>query len=559
MASIGRWVGLAAAGGWLVAQGATGNFAEAVVDYQAGVAVGGFTNAWAALGEPSRETDDPDPVWGGLWLVEPTSSPYLTHQIVGLGAGGRLTLRMDRPVLDRAAPEHPYGIDLLVFGNAFFSFGTWPTVSGDLGGNNIGTNVVSVSDDGEHFYRLIPPEGRVAVVDALFPTDGQGDFGLPVNPELGSEAFAGLDLSGIRELYAGSGGGAGFDLAWAVDGSGNPVVLPWVRYVRFEQLNEKAEIDAVSAVSPRTIVFEDFRQPPSAGPWLGSGEVSLFRWQEADGWLAVTWDSAQPNSYWYRPLGTVLSRVDDFTLGFDLRLDSIQAGSSEGKPAAFQIALGLVQLESALRPEFYRGTGVNSIAGPRNALEFDYFPDGGFGATVSPALISADNQFAAGFEFPVELPLGEWVRVLLDYSASDATLRTRLLQGGMTVRAVAPVTLPESFTDFRLDTVAICSFSDAGQEPPYAGSVLAQGAVDNVLVVLPDPPVAQVVGDWQEGAWVVSVSTQPDWTYVLEWTVDFVRWTQKDSLTATDRGGGVLRDPAPDMGRGFYRVQAVKP
>ena len=44
-------------------------------------------------------------------------------------------------------------------------------------------------------------------MDGFFPTDGLGDFSRPLNPGLTSANFAGRDLAGIRELYAGSGGG----------------------------------------------------------------------------------------------------------------------------------------------------------------------------------------------------------------------------------------------------------------------------------------------------------------------------------------------------------------
>ena len=53
--------------------------------------------------------------------------------------------------------------------------------------------------------------------------------------------------------------------------------------------------------------------------------------------------------------------------------------------------------------EIKRGTGVNAINGARNALEFDYFPDSGFGATISPTILSSNNQFVTEFAFPLEL------------------------------------------------------------------------------------------------------------------------------------------------------------
>ena len=68
-------------------------------------------------------------------------------------------------------------------------------------------------------------------------------FTRPVDPDLTPASFAGLDVAQIAALYAGSGGGAGVDLA--------PLGLPWIQYVRISQLASdtwSAEIDAVSDV-----------------------------------------------------------------------------------------------------------------------------------------------------------------------------------------------------------------------------------------------------------------------------------------------------------------------
>jgi hypothetical protein len=331
------------------AQAASGNHAIRVIDYEPGSDPGAYTDATAALGSPSRQTDDPHPQWGGIWPVDPFSAPYLPYQIVEIGSGGRLTLAFEHPVLND--PTHPYGIDLLVFGNAFFQLNPdWTTANGQLGGANEGLTVVSVSADGQRFFRLDPE--RSALIDSWHPTDGQGDFARPVNPVLGPADFAGLDLEGIRRLYDGSGGGTGLKLDHAVDEHGEPVVLPWIRFIRFEQASGRAQVDAVSGVAPRPTLFNDFNHPPTAANWRVAGDASLFQWNNTAGTLRVTWDSSRPNSYFYQPLGTVLSRTDDFVLGFDLRLDSIQPGTTPGKPYAFQIAVGLVDLQSVLDPAF---------------------------------------------------------------------------------------------------------------------------------------------------------------------------------------------------------------
>jgi hypothetical protein len=536
------------------------NHAIRVVDYLPGQPLTAWTNTTAALGQPSQVTHDPHPEWGGSFPVTPFSSPYLPDQILALGPGGQLTLELDRPVFDH--PANPFGLDLIVFGNSFFQYhADWTTTTGSLGGTNTGHTTVSVSRDGHAFYRLNAPANTR--VDTWFPTDGAGDFSKPVSPTLGAADFAGRDLEGIRELYAGSGGGTGFDLAWAVDQHGSPVTLPWIRFVRFVQEHGQTQIDAVSGIGRRAAWFEDFTQPPHDVNWNLHGEPELFHWNPTTQLLEVTWNSAHPNSFFHRPLGTVLDPRDDFTIAFDLRLDSVEPGTTPGKPFAFQIAVGLVHLDSALRPEFFRGAGLDPQHGPRNLFEFNYFPDTGFGATVMPVMVSSNNQWAWSYLAPAEWPLGQWIHVVMHYTAAHSTIHTTLTIDTQPWVEVPNVVLPADFTDLHLDAVAVCSYNDGGQDPQFAGSVLAHGALDNLTVVVPPPPVHRVrtlPHATTPGTWTVEVEGRAGWIYELQRTIDWTTWNTVASSPLIITPGSIqLTDPQPTAGHGFYQVHARKP
>ena len=241
------FVSLAIAGVLSVPAVSHAQFADTVVSYTQGAGViSGYNIASSALGAPSQVTPGE---FGGP--VDPFDAPYLSSQIVGVGTGGSLTLQFNTPILNH--PGNPFGIDFIIFGHAGFSI-----INGDYSGGGItdgsfyaggaSSVQVSVSADGATFYKLNPL--LTPQVDGLFPTDGSGNPLVAVNPGLSASDFNNLSLSGIRSLYAGSAGGAGFNLNWAVNSSDQSVFLPSVSYVRLDVLGggDPAYIDAISAV-----------------------------------------------------------------------------------------------------------------------------------------------------------------------------------------------------------------------------------------------------------------------------------------------------------------------
>lgn len=232
-------------------------YASEVVSYTPGTGVATefgtglpYSLTDAALGEPSRITPG---MFGGS--VDPFAPPYLREQLLSVGTGGSVTVKFAQPIQD--SPLNPFGVDFQVFGsggfvvtNAFaedFSYIGTPATDGTMFGAQDGASRVSVSADGVTYYQLDPALARP--VDGLFPADGQGQFGVPVNPAFTELTFAGKSLAEIRALYAGSGGGMGYDLAWARNSSGGAVSLAEINYVRIDVLSGRAEIDGFSAVA----------------------------------------------------------------------------------------------------------------------------------------------------------------------------------------------------------------------------------------------------------------------------------------------------------------------
>ena len=550
---------LALAGSLFASVSVHAQYADAVVSYTPGSGVNPtFTNPNAALGAPSRVNPFGE-------SVDPFDPPYGTNQIVSLGAGGSLTLHLDTPIVND--PSHPFGIDFIVFANAGFiitngDFSGGGITDGSLFGDNPngGGTLVSVSADGLNFFRLDPSRARG--IDGLYPTDAGGNPLIPVNPALTKAAFAGQDLAGIRSRYNGSAGGTPFDLNDAIDGGGNSVHLPGVTYVKIDVFQGVSEIDALSVLPQAAIFHENFANDPAERGWNVFGQANLFRWNGTNQNLEATWDSSLTNHYFYRRLDTVLTKNDDFSLAFDLRLSDVAVGVNPVKPSTFELAIGLLNFSDATSTNFERGTGVNAMDGPRNLVEFDYFPDlpdSGFGATISPTLVSSNNQFATGFDFPLELTRDDWFHIAMSYTASNRTFATAMTRNGQPFGPIKDVKLDPSFTDFRLDTVAVSSYSDAGQDPQFGGSILAHGVVDNITMTVPEPAVANLAGAIANGAWQIQFTARTNWLYALERTEDFRSWSAVSPVTPGINTRLTLVDTNVTAANAFYRVRAERP
>jgi hypothetical protein len=226
-------------------------WADAVVSYAPGAGVGNdfvtgapFSDPLVALGEPTRVTS-PDSFPGAVTLV---NSPFRSTEVVSIGKGGSLVVRFDEPVLDHGA--NPFGVDLLIFGNAFFlgNFFADPAATAvGVGGEG---GLVEVSADGANFFAvpgeadgLFPTNAYGDIVDPLVSTPGSAlsDFTRPVDPAFNP---MGKTYAEIVSGYDGSGGGLGIDIAAAGLSS-----VSFVRITNGVNASGVPEIDAFADVA----------------------------------------------------------------------------------------------------------------------------------------------------------------------------------------------------------------------------------------------------------------------------------------------------------------------
>ena len=319
---------------------------------------------------------------------------------------------------------------------------------------------------------------------------------------------------------------------------------------------------AVPAALWGATLEETFDNDPLRNGWKIYGAGEMFSWNSGLNALEVTWDSSRSNSYFHRPIGTILSRDDDFAFAFTVRFQDLAIGTTAGKPYTFQIAVGLLNLQAATSSNFFRGSGLNNSNGPRSIVEFAYFPDSGFGATIAPTVVSTNNRFAFAHHYPLELTPHNTFRVLMTYSATNRTLHTAVTRNGEMFGLPPDNQLPPlafgDLPDFRVDTFSISSYSDAGQNPPqFSGSILAHGVVDDLLYSGPEPPAMNM--KWLTGNRSLQFTGKPGWTYLLERTTNLSVWTPASSVTVATNDVTTLADTNVVVSTAFYRLRINRP
>ena len=319
---------------------------------------------------------------------------------------------------------------------------------------------------------------------------------------------------------------------------------------------------AAFAQEPSRSFVEDFASDPSSRGWQVVGDVELVRWNVSEQKIFVTWDSSRSNTFFRLPLGTVMTRRDDFEVSLDLLLTDFAAGVNPSKPGTFQLAFGFQNYADASKTNFLRAV---PNAAP-NLVEFNFMPDTGFGPTIWPAIMSTNGamNYSGANDFNVfNLPTDQVMRVSLAYRASDETVATTITANGELVGPVTTahlatndVAFGKKFTNFKVDTFAIESYSDAGQTGPFAGSLLAHGTIDNVVITVPPPPILDIAGALRDGAWDVSFLSRTNWIYQLQTSDDFRFWQNVSDVILGNAERLIISDTNMERSSAFYRVSA---
>ncbi|RLD10828.1 MAG: hypothetical protein DRI44_05020 [Chlamydiae bacterium] len=233
------------------------NWAMEIIKYEPGNNVfGAYTNANTALGPASRFTyaDKEMTNAASVTIINP---PWQSDQIVSIGIGGKLIVKMGTEVRNYNDPEHPYGVDLLIFGNTLFAYiddeglpqtNPWYATSEEPA-------EIWVSADLTNWFMATN-----CFADSLMPTQSvdlnghTSNYLFPPNPALLTNDWTSLSgtwsYSNTVAAYEGSAGGAPVDLSQLKTSSGQSTNLSFINYVKIEnpRTEDAAEIDAIASV-----------------------------------------------------------------------------------------------------------------------------------------------------------------------------------------------------------------------------------------------------------------------------------------------------------------------
>lgn len=299
------------------------------------------------------------------------------------------------------------------------------------------------------------------------------------------------------------------------------------------------------APSQASTLVQRFTADPALAGWQGFGNSNLFAWDANRQALQVTWDSTQPTSYYYVPLGRTLTLADSFCVVVDLQLQDA-AGMGYGS----ELAAGLLHWIDATNANEVRAWGTLP-----NVCEFDYFPPDAYGdpASADATLVDGADNFYFNYGGMTPDPAITY-EILLVHAANAPAIRGEIFTNGQPM-----LTLPQTYSNlptndpgaFQLDTLAISSYTGDGA----GDDILAHGTIHKIAVASPLPVQAiQSVAPGQ-----IRLASDAQWTYTLEHSADLQRWSTAGAGVNGTGTNLLLQATPPLPGQLFYRVRAELP
>jgi len=202
-----------------------------------------YNDPTAILDRPTLNFFDPfdGDVTDRVSVIDPpfNVTPNGANTTVVIEPGGQITVKLGRKIY--TDPNHPYGVDFIVYGNALFTAhntggGGFVSDATDLNTATLGSKpgghptIVSVSQDGTNWYtynttQTLFPENAYRWDDTNASwTDEQMNPTKPLNPYFYTNNFSGQTVASELDGAIGAAGGTAYDLKE----SG----FPWIQYVR---------------------------------------------------------------------------------------------------------------------------------------------------------------------------------------------------------------------------------------------------------------------------------------------------------------------------------------
>ncbi len=287
------------------------DFATDIISYSGVLGPSPYDDPNAVLGKPTTLVKESATKTFACSLVYPAwnTAPDGSKLIITLDIGAEIIVGFGHNIGDD--PGNPYGIDFIIFGNPAFQ----------------GNGSVDANTDMDT-YRLISPasvndEPMIVSVaqelngpwysfeespyaDDIFPTNAfawnsqthswasEQNWLRPVDPNLSLSDFSGLTAAEAIELYDGSAGGTGFDIAklsaedYAALDVDSQTGRKWIRYVRVQaSLGFAGELDAFADVAS----CGDCKHPYPTGDIDKNCRVDFRDFALlVEHWLECTWD-----------------------------------------------------------------------------------------------------------------------------------------------------------------------------------------------------------------------------------------------------------------------------